>query len=52
VRDQLRTRGAEAEIAPGAHGAFEIVRDGELTFSKLATGRFPADEEVDTLMPG
>ena len=43
--------GAEdVEIVPGATGAFEIVIDGRTAWSKLATGRFPTDEEVDALL--
>lgn len=30
----------------GAGGAFEVLVDGELVFSKLATGRFPARGEI------
>ncbi len=38
--------GIEAELVKGAAGAFEIVADGELVFSKLAENRFPAASEV------
>lgn len=30
----------------GDSGAFEVLVDGELVFSKLATGRFPARGEI------
>ena len=38
--------GIEAELVKGAAGAFEIVADGELVFSKLAENRFPEVSEV------
>ena len=41
---------ADVEIAPGATGAFEIVIDGATVYSKLGTGRFPTDAEVDALL--
>jgi len=34
----------------GATGAFEIIIDGRIVYSKLGTGRFPTDEEVDALL--
>jgi selT/selW/selH-like putative selenoprotein len=30
-------------------GVFEIAVDGQLQFSKKATGRFPTDAEIDAL---
>ncbi len=48
----MRALGAEAEIAPGVRGAFEITRDGATAFSKLATARFPTDQEIDALVGG
>lgn len=38
--------GAEAEIAPGRVGSFEITAGDSTVFSKLDTGRFPDDDEV------
>ena len=35
---------------PGAAGAFEIAIDGRIVFSKLDSGRFPTDAEVDALL--
>jgi selT/selW/selH-like putative selenoprotein len=40
----------DVEIVPGATGAFEIFRDGAPVFSRLASGRFPEDAEVDALV--
>ncbi len=34
----------------GDRGVFEVLVDGELVFSKLATGRFPARGEVAALV--
>ena len=34
----------------GDRGVFEVLVDGELVFSKLATGRFPAKGEVAALV--
>jgi hypothetical protein len=31
---------------------FEIFADGQLRFSKKALGRFPTEEEIDTLAMG
>ena len=44
--------GAEVELVPGVAGVFEITVDGQLAFSKKATGRFPTDEEIDALGTG
>ena len=38
--------GAEVELVPGVGGVFEITVDGRLAFSKKATGRFPAGEDI------
>jgi len=38
------------ELVAGAIGAFEIIVDGETKYSKLKTGRFPTDAEVDGLV--
>ena len=48
----MLSKGAEVEITPGALGAFEISREGVLAYSKIGTGRFPTDEEVDALAAG
>ncbi len=37
-------------VKRGRSGSFEIVRDGQLVYSKLETGRFPADGEVAALV--
>jgi selT/selW/selH-like putative selenoprotein len=41
--------GAEIAYVRSSGGVFEITIDGELKFSKKRLGRFPTDEEIDTL---
>jgi selT/selW/selH-like putative selenoprotein len=33
-------------LVPGERGAFEVLVDGRLIFSKLSTGRFPEASEI------
>ncbi len=33
-------------LEPGGGGRFEVLVDGELVYSKLATGEFPDDDEI------
>jgi selT/selW/selH-like putative selenoprotein len=42
--------GIEVTLIPGSGGAFEIVDDGQLKYSKLKLGRFPTDDEVDQIV--
>jgi selenoprotein W-related protein len=37
------------ELQSGSNGRFEVTLDGELLFSKKATGRFPKPGEVAAL---
>jgi predicted Rdx family selenoprotein len=46
----LQERGVDATATPGGKGQFDIVRDGELVFSKHAVGRFPGEGEVERLV--
>lgn len=46
----LRERGVEAAATPGGRGQFDVVRDGELVFSKHAEHRFPGEAEVASLV--
>jgi selT/selW/selH-like putative selenoprotein len=34
----------------GSRGAFEVALDGEVVYSKLATGRFPDPDEVENAL--
>ena len=46
----LLERGIDASATPGGKGQFDIVRDGELVFSKHEAGRFPGEDEVERLV--
>ena len=35
-----------ATITPGGKGQFDVLRDGELLFSKQERGRFPEEAEI------
>jgi len=39
-------------LVPGDGGCFEVERDGEPLFSKLAAGRFPEDGEILKILNG
>ncbi len=41
--------GAEIAYMRSSGGVFEITIDGELKFSKKQLGRFPTDQEIETL---
>ncbi len=41
---------ASIELIKGSGGAFEVEVDGHQVYSKLATGRFPAYQEVPMLL--
>ena len=50
MRDRFsRIDGAEVELVEGSGGVFEITFNGELVYSKKATGRFPTPEEVESI---
>ena len=36
----------DVDLVPSSGGAFEVILDGELIYSKLKTGRFPEDKEL------
>jgi selT/selW/selH-like putative selenoprotein len=42
----LNANGISATDIPGGKGQFDVLRDGELVFSKHETGRFPEHEEI------
>jgi len=46
----LKSKGIAAEDIPGAKGQFDVVRDGELVFSKHEAGRFPEHAEILTAL--
>jgi hypothetical protein len=41
-----------ATAVPGGKGQFDVIRDGDLVFSKHETGRFPEDGEILTALRG
>tara|TARA_B100000315_G_scaffold253695_1_gene293071 strand:- start:3388 stop:3555 length:168 start_codon:yes stop_codon:yes gene_type:complete len=52
VRDQLNElHNADIDLVAGGGGVFEITLDGELVFSKKSEGRFPTDEDLQSLIP-
>jgi selT/selW/selH-like putative selenoprotein len=51
VRERLEQLGAkEIEIKPGRSGQFDITVDGALKYTRSKTGRFPTDDEVNSLV--
>jgi predicted Rdx family selenoprotein len=45
-----RETGVEAELIPGGSGIFDVVVDRKMIFSKYATGRFPQNDEILSLL--
>jgi selenoprotein W-related protein len=45
-----RELGTEVTLVPGRGGIFDVRADGELIYSKSATGRFPNAGEVTALL--
>jgi hypothetical protein len=46
----LKGKGVDATATAGGKGQFDVLRDGELLFSKRETGRFPGEDEIATLV--
>jgi selT/selW/selH-like putative selenoprotein len=42
----LNANGIQAQDIPGSKGQFDVLRDGELIFSKHESGRFPQNDEI------
>jgi selT/selW/selH-like putative selenoprotein len=42
----LNANGVQAQDIPGGKGQFDVLRDGELIFSKHESGRFPENDEI------
>jgi hypothetical protein len=47
---ELKANGVEATDIPGQKSQFDVLRDGELVFSKQQEGRFPENDEVVALL--
>lgn len=43
---ELESNGIAARDIPGGKGQFDVIRDGELVFSKHEAGRFPEHGEI------
>ena len=53
MRDHLIAKhGAEVELIESGGGVFEITVDGRIAFSKKAEGRFPTEDDIETLAAG
>ena len=39
-------KGVDSELLAASGGMFEVYRDGDLIFSKRASGRFPEEPEI------
>lgn len=46
----LNADGIEASIRAGAQSQFDVLRDGELLYSKQREGRFPEEDEILDLL--
>ena len=46
----LKDNGVDAKAIAGGKGQFDIVRDGEIVFSKHETHRFPDEAEIAALV--
>jgi hypothetical protein len=46
----LQREGFEAAALEGGNSQFDVLRDGELVFSKQREGRFPEEDEVLALL--
>jgi predicted Rdx family selenoprotein len=46
----LQGHGIDASATAGGKGQFDVVRDGELVYSKHETGRFPDEAEIASLL--
>lgn len=46
----LHGKGVDARVIAGGKGQFDVLRDGELVYSKHETGRFPGEAEIASLV--
>ncbi len=46
----LKNHCASLELVPGKGGCFEVARNGDLVYSKLATGEFPDEDTILSMM--
>jgi selenoprotein W-related protein len=45
--EHFKLRITSLELVPSKGGCFEVSVNGELIYSKLATGQFPNEEEIE-----
>jgi predicted Rdx family selenoprotein len=45
----LKEYSAQVEFIEKSGGIFDVVRDGEVIFSKFEVGRFPEPEEINRI---
>jgi hypothetical protein len=43
---ELTSKGIDARDIPGGKGQFDVLRDGDIVFSKQEAGRFPEHDEI------
>jgi predicted Rdx family selenoprotein len=48
----LEGTGISARAVPGLKGQFDVLRDGEMVFSKQSEGRFPEHDEILSVLRG
>ena len=46
----MNANGIQAQDIPGGKGRLDVLRDGELIFSKHESGRFPENDEILTAL--
>ena len=46
----LKDQGVDATAIAGGKGQFDVLRDGELVYSKHETGRVPGEAEIASLV--
>jgi hypothetical protein len=47
---ELKANGIDATDIPGAKGQFDVLREGQIVYSKQETGRFPEPGEIVALL--
>jgi predicted Rdx family selenoprotein len=52
VKAWLEARGrGPVELQTGKSGQFDVAVDGRLAYSRYQTGRFPADADLEKVLP-
>ena len=49
---ELEGNGISASAIPGQKGQFDVLREGDLVFSKQSEGRFPEHDEILSALRG